>query len=1179
MAKSFMSLGRQWLLMGVLGLMQVAAQSTKLPPPKLAQKLGISVQQVHSLEARFQLTDEQLLALPRVQLQMMLVGLEHPGVAKHEDQQQFQMLRLKNEHGQIPPEGLMHAMTQRMHVPLDSDLFPATPDPSPVTPSAGTVGPGLAGLQNGGWTWLGPGNIGGRVRSILVHPTVTSTLWCGGVDGGVWKSTNSGAAWFPLNDFMANLAIASMVLDPTNPNILYAGTGEAMYNFDAIRGAGIFKSTDGGTTWYQLPSTINTFFQYVGRLAVCPTNHLVLLAATRSGVFRSVDGGTNWTQRLTTECVDVTYHPSDGSQALASGYDSQAFYSQDGGQSWTAASGFPVLSGFVVGRIELAYAPSNPNVVFASVDNNSGEMYMSTDGGRNFALRSTGYQYLGGQGWYDNVIWVDPTVTNVLVVGGIDLWRSTDGGVTLTKISDWQLAPASAHADHHAIVSVPGFNGASVRTVYFGNDGGVYRAADVYTVSQNSGWQELNNNLGLTQFYGGAGNVTSGVVVGGTQDNGSLRYTPGGGPQGWTAVFGGDGGFAGADSTSPLFFYGEYVYLYLHRSTDGGASANYIYTGISDSGVAANFIAPFILDPNNPNTLLGGGSRLWRSTNVKAATPTWTSIKPAAGANISAIAVAPGNSAVIWVGHNNGAIYSTANGTAATPTWTLRSAALPARYCGRIAINPFNANKVYAVFGGYSSGNVWRTTDGGVSWTDLSANLPAAPVNTITLAPGVTNTLYVGTDVGIFGTTNDGTAWSTGNDGPANVATEELFWMGNKLVAVTHGRGMFSITPALGGVNLVAAGSIVPGGNGNGNVDPNECNPLYLVLQNIGGMGASNLTATLTTTTPGVSVIQGASAYPNALAAGGPVTNTTPFQLSTAPGFVCGTPISLTLNVVYNVTSNSSVAFSMPSGGGTYVASSSSGASIVPGSTDIGNHGDDVVTTITLPFSWNFYGRPFTNATLSSNGNLQFFSGDNNYNNSCLPYAGFNYAICPLWDDLRTDTSGSGIFTSLSGSAPNRIFNLEWRATFFSSGATANFEVRLYEGQPRFDIVYGALNDTGSSATVGVQSDIGNAFTNYECNAGGLSAGLQLSFQAPCTDGGGTCSAGPVVILQPAQQGTNFVFFFATLAGKTYTVQYKNVLDNSSWQPAKVYAGDGATKQFTTPILTAGRQFFRLSVQ
>ena len=168
-------------------------------------------------------------------------------------------------------------------------------------------------------------------------------------------------------------------------------------------------------------------------------------------------------------------------------------------------------------------------------------------------------------------------------------------------------------------------------TVSLGNDGGVYRANNVYTVSLTSGWQELNNNLGITQFYGGAGNTNSGVIVGGTQDNGDLRYTTSGGTEGWNTWSGGDGGYSAADRTDQNYFYGEYVYLQLHRSTNGAVSGSDIDAGLTDAGTNANFIAPFILDPNTPTTLLGGGASLWRTTNAKASPPAWTSIKASTG--------------------------------------------------------------------------------------------------------------------------------------------------------------------------------------------------------------------------------------------------------------------------------------------------------------------------------------------------------------------------------------------------------------------------------------------------------------------------------------------------------------------------------------------------------------------
>ncbi|SPE61342.1 conserved hypothetical protein [Verrucomicrobia bacterium] len=751
----------------------------------------------------------------------------------HRQADEFMALQMRDENGIIPANAWLNALAQKRRMPFDPRPWGGSFKPASPSETQAMV----AGIDSNSWTSIGPGNVGGRIRSVLVNPTNTSILWIGSVGGGVWKSTNGGASWFAQDDFMAVLAIGCMVMDPTNPSVIFAGTGEGFNNADGLRGAGIFKTTDGGTTWNQLPTTANTSFYYVNRLAISPTNHQIMLAATGSGIFRSTNGGTNWTQQYSAESIlDLAFNPITGTACVASGSTYGAsglgLYSSDAGVTWNTATGLPTA-----GRIEIAYAPSSPNIVYASANNNSGQIYASTNGGVSYTLHNTGNNYLGGQGWYDNCIWVDPTNPNILVVGGLDLWRSTDGGNTLTDIGGY--SGASVHPDQHAIVQIPTYNGSTIRTVFVGNDGGIFRATDIYTAAPSSGWTKLNNNLGITQFYGAAGNNTSGTIVGGTQDNGTPRFTTPAGSNGWSSMFGGDGGYCASDPSNANYFYGEYVYLQIFRSTDGGVSANYIYSGLGDAGVpdlgdgdpdggspkgdpdsAANFIAPFILDPNNPNTMLAGGSNLWRSVNVKAGTPTWSNIKNGAnGSFISAIAVAAGNSDIIWVGHNNGDVYSTTNGTAASPTWTrkdLGSPNLPNRTCTRLTIDSNNWNRVFATFGGFNSDNVYRTTDGGTTWANIATGLPSAPIHSLVIAAFNTNYLYVGTDIGVFATADGGATWSPGNECAANAAVDELFWMGNNLVAATHGRGLFKIavieplqiTPATGFVSTGYVGGV-----------------------------------------------------------------------------------------------------------------------------------------------------------------------------------------------------------------------------------------------------------------------------------------------------------------------------------------------------------------------------------
>jgi photosystem II stability/assembly factor-like uncharacterized protein len=825
----------------------------------------------------------------------------------HLQEAEYQAMLMRDENGKIPHNAMLNAIQQKQQMHVDARAWPG----SGIAASAKDEQFRTAGIDSASWTWVGPGNIGGRVRSILVHPTTPTTMWAGGVGGGIWKSLNSGASWFPLNDFMANLAIGCMVMDPTNPNVIYAGTGEGFSNADALRGAGIFKSLDGGASWTQLPSTTSSSFYYVNRLAVCPTNNLILIAATGSGIWRSTDGGTNWSQRYSSGAIlDCAFHPTDG-LCIASGstYGSagRALYSLDGGLSWTPATGFPS-----VGRIEVAYAASSPNIVYASVNNNSGEVYVSSDGGQTYSFVSNP-QHVGGQGWYDNCIWVDPTNPNILMVGGTDVYRSINGGASFTDIGGYA---GSIHPDQHIIINTPAFDGSTVRTIFVGNDGGLFRATDAYSVSSGSGWATLNHNLGITQFYGAAGNSTSGTIVGGTQDNGTLRDTSFGGTSGWTSMFGGDGGFCAADQSDPNYFYGEYVYLQIHRSSNGGLSSSYITSGLGDAGVpggggdpdgqgpdgdpdsSANFIAPFILDLNNFNTMLAGGSNLWRSVNVKASPPTWTNIKPGGnGSFISAIAVAPGNSDIIWVGHNNGDVYATANGTSFSPTWTrmdLGTPNLPNRTCTRLTIDSNNWNVVYATFGGFSSDNVYRTTDGGITWANIAGGLPVAPVRSLVIAPFNSSFLYVGSDVGVFASPDGGATWSPGNEGAANAAVDELFWMNNYLVAATHGRGIYKIlvtvAPSISLASAVLASENCPPTNGV--IDPGETVTVNFTLTNAVSIPTTNLTATLLVTN-GVVSPSGPQNYGALVGGGAAVTKAFTFMATGQ----CGGAITATLQL------------------------------------------------------------------------------------------------------------------------------------------------------------------------------------------------------------------------------------------------------------------------------------------
>ncbi|MGH9411207.1 MAG: hypothetical protein ACRD1V_17350 [Vicinamibacterales bacterium] len=241
-----------------------------------------------------------------------------------------------------------------------------------------------ATISSGAWRWLGPNNIGGRIRTIAISPASPTTIFAGSASGGIWKSTDSGASWTPVDDFMSVLSVSSIVFDPTDPSVMYAGTGEGYDNIDAIRGDGIFKSTDGGSTWIQLVATAGTTtvdnFAFVDRIAISPDGNTILTANGGAGVFRSTNGGATFTQTATFSAETVVIDPADGSKALAAPQGA-IYYTTDGGQTWHLSSGLPPG-----GRIELAYAPGNPLVVYASYDYHNGSLFRSNDGGVSFTL-------------------------------------------------------------------------------------------------------------------------------------------------------------------------------------------------------------------------------------------------------------------------------------------------------------------------------------------------------------------------------------------------------------------------------------------------------------------------------------------------------------------------------------------------------------------------------------------------------------------------------------------------------------------------------------------------------------------------------------------------------------------------------------------------------------------------
>ena len=731
---------------------------------------------------------------------------------------QWRRLALVDEHGRIPPNALQVALNQKAAITA-----------------------AFRGMSSGqGWIEQGPSNFSGRSLAVVIDPTNPQRLWTTGVGGGIWRSIDGGQTWTAVGDGLPSLAVSTLVLDPNDNKTLYAGTGEGYFNGDAIAGQGIFKSSDGGTTWSQLPGASGANWTHINRIAICPGNsNIILVTKQYGGIFRSTDGGKTFSNPLYAQSGhSIAYCQTNPQRVIgtiqdysfsASSWYNAAVYSTDGGITWAKSTG-PLnnLTGF--GRVETYPVVTDQTQVYASASD--GNVYKSSDGGQSYTKVNTSGTTTAN--WYANGIWVDPTNSNRLVLTGTYVYGSTDGGATITEIGQGYIQTQQPHPDVHTVVAAPGYDGVNNKMVYVCTDGGLYATLDITTASMSSGWFRLDQGVRTTQYYSVAGDGPTNLFVGGLQDNGSEANTIGNGNA--FCFFGGDGGYVAIDPINPLFVYGEYIDLKLFRNNDGatGNDSGWIYNGITDAGGNANFIAPFILDPNQPLTLLAGGSSLWRTTNAQDTSPSWSAIRAPGSSLISAIAVANGNSDVIWVGQNDGGIAMTTNGTSVSPTWktisTPSGGPIPGRYVTRILIDPDQSNVVYVTLGGFSASNVWKSTNSGATWVSITGSgagvLPQVPVRAIARRPDAPQTLYIGTEIGLFSTTDGGKTWTTSSDMGLNVSVDDLQYMNNSgtLLAATHGRGIWSL-PFGPGILMslgVSPASVQSGGSATGTVKLNS---------------------------------------------------------------------------------------------------------------------------------------------------------------------------------------------------------------------------------------------------------------------------------------------------------------------------------------------------------------------
>jgi photosystem II stability/assembly factor-like uncharacterized protein len=720
------------------------------------------------------------------------------------------------------------------------------------------------------WREIGPSNIGGRTRQLLFDPRRDEIMYVAAVAGGVWKTKNGGLSWEQLTDLaIPNIAVNSLAIDPRHPDTLYAGTGEGYFNGDGVRGAGIFKTTDGGKRWRQLASTTGADFFRVNDIVISPRDSKRIYASTRTGVWRSANGGTTWTRVLDGSaivggCFDLAVQEG-GAQGFVFATCGTFIYGPQsgiyrvlddgGGGAWQQVYTEPDI-----GRISLAIAPSNQEIVYAlaaqafdlgdTYDDGLRAVFRSVNAGapgtwttqvRNtdanklntvlltnpvFAfLADCGFgpqNFFFNQGWYDNVIAVDPRDPERVWAGGIDLFRSDDGGRNWGVASYWWFSggvdgtpfdPNYAHADNHVIAFHPKFNGTTNKSLYVTSDGGIFRTADARanvgtTLANVCGepaqdavtWKSLNNNYAVTQFYHGAVYPDGDTFFGGTQDNGTIRGTMRTRDV-WREIQGGDGGYVAVDPTNTDVLFAEFTGLSITRSRDGGATFEDATTGIDDPGFA--FIAPFQMNPSRPEQLFSGGWYIWRTLNQADSWQRASAITPGAG-SVSAIGVSTVDSNRAVVGMSDGYLLfnHAANTAGATTAWAFSRPRTG--FVSSVHWDPVNVDVVYATYATFNTAagqfHVYRSSDGGLTWSGLDGSgthaIPDIPAHSIVVDPSNTARLYLGTDSGVFASIDGGLNWFKEATGYANVVTETLALSGDRrlqLYAFTHGRSAWRV--------------------------------------------------------------------------------------------------------------------------------------------------------------------------------------------------------------------------------------------------------------------------------------------------------------------------------------------------------------------------------------------------
>lgn len=643
---------------------------------------------------------------------------------------------------------------------------PAAGAPAAAAPAWQAIGPSR--IPKGQTYGSNRVDVSGRVSVIAVDPGDVGHILVASAGGGIWESKDTGATWRPCTDSMPSLAMGALTFDPKNSTVVYAGSGEG--NFYATLGTGVYRSKDGGTTWAVLAAAP---FVGVGfhDLVVDPADTAILYAGTTNGFYKSTNGGSSWSLKRGGQCWDVSVHSSGGAVEVLAAFPDGLFRSTNGGNSFTSVALPGAPSAWTRLAVDRVGNAADVAYVFGAA---GGAAYLWRRSGTTWTRITVPSTLNVTQAWYDWYVAATPDSSSQVYIGAIDTLRGDLSGTKWSWRNITTQGSNSIHPDQHCLAFTPG----NSKTIYAGNDGGVFRSA-------NSGgaWKPLNNGLAITEIeYMAADPMTSKWLMAGTQDNGTLRYT---GTTTWDHIADGDGGDCGVNEQNPNVVYHSYYNVSLERSSNRGNS----WANLSPPGAASLFYPP--VEVAGLTVAIGAEQLL--VTRSGGAPWTAVSLGLSGGEVASAMRAVDANTLVI--GTKFGQILRV-NWTGTAWSKTVLTSPAP-KYISCIAVDPSNPQRLWVtssqVPGG--AGRVYRSDNGGTSWMNRTAGLPGIAINSVVVDPANFKRLWVAADVGVYQSLDLGATWASMSTGLPNAMAVDLVFhrQDRRLFCGTRNRGAWVI--------------------------------------------------------------------------------------------------------------------------------------------------------------------------------------------------------------------------------------------------------------------------------------------------------------------------------------------------------------------------------------------------